>query len=289
MTERREPKIGLALGGGGAKGLSHILMLEAFEELGLRPAAIAGTSIGAIIGACYCAGCSAPALRAEIEQMSVLESDTLSTLVSEKNILQWLQFIELHYRSGGMLKSDRFIRYLFERIRVRSFEDLQIPLVVVATDLWRREQRVFDAGPLAPAVQASMSIPGAFAPVVIDGAVMVDGVAVNPVPFDLLPADCDLTVAIDVIGQRDETPGTVPSMTDALLAGSQVMQKTIIAEKRRRSPPGIYIDVVSRGVQALEFYLAETVFQQAEPSKAALKQGLSDWLARNGWAVTATG
>lgn len=285
MKLRGAAKIGLALGGGGAKGLSHIMMLEAFEELGLRPAAIAGTSIGAIIGACYGAGCSAAAIRAEVERVSVMESDTLETIVTEKNILKWLEFIELHYRPGGMLKSDRFIRYLMERIKVATFEELTTPLTVVATDLWRREQRIFESGSLAPAIQASMSIPGAFAPVMIDGTVLVDGQGVNPVPFDLLPADCDLTVAIDVIGQRDERAGTAPNMTDSLLAISQVMQKTIIAEKRRHSPPGIYIDVVSHGVEALEFHRAETVFKQAEPSKAALKQQLADWLARNDYTV----
>ena len=217
-------------------------------------------------------------MRHAIEQMTLMQSDSFDTLVSEKNILKWLEFIELHYRPGGLLKSDRFIRHLIDRIGVDTFEQLKIPLIVVATDLWRREQRLFDTGPLAQAVQASMSIPGVFAPVNVDGAVLVDGQGVNPVPFDVLPRDCDLTVAIDVIGQRDETAGIIPSMADAVLANSQVLQKTIIAEKRRQSPPDIYIDSFSKGVEALEFHRAETVFNQAMPSKDALKAELERWL-----------
>lgn len=277
--ETSTPKIGLALGGGGAKGLAHILMLEAFEELGLRPSVVTGTSIGAIIGACYCAGCSAGGIRAAIEKMTLMQSDTFDTLVSEKNILKWLEFIEFNYRSGGVLKADRFIQFLLEQIKVETFEELAVPLTVVAADLWKRQPRLFSGGPLAPAIKASMSIPGVFAPVIIDGAVLVDGAAVNPVPFDLLPTDCDLTVAIDVIGQRDEKAGTIPSMTDALLANSQVLQKTVLAEKMRHSPPDIYIDAISTGVDALDFHRAEMVLNQALPSKAVLKQALEAWMA----------
>lgn len=273
------PKIGLALGGGGARGLAHILMFEAFEEVGLRPSVVSGTSIGAIMGACYCAGCSAKTIRQAVEQMTLMQTDSFDKLVSDKTILKWIEFFQLHFKPGGLLKTDRFIRHLFDRIGVETFEQLKIPLIVVATDLFKREPRLFDTGPLAQAVQASMSIPGVFAPVTVDGAVLVDGQGVNPVPFDVLPADCDLIVAIDVIGQRDEVPGAIPSMADIVLANNQVLQKTIIAEKRRHSPPDIYIETLSTGIEALELHRAETVLNQAAPSKATLKTALEKWLA----------
>ena len=266
-------RIGLALGGGGAKGFAHILMLEAFEELGLKPAHVAGTSIGAVVGVAYCAGHDARALRDAIEDMSVLKSDTLQSIGS-KNIFKWLDFVAPHFEPGGVVKSGRFINYLMDMIAVDTFDQLQIPLSVVAADFWKREARVFDAGPLAPAVQASMSIPGVFAPVEIDGAILVDGGGVNPVPFDLLPADCDLTVAIDVTGQRTPGPQHMPKVSEAVVNMFQIMQKTIIDEKLRRIRPDIYIDMRSEGVGSLDFHRAETVFEQAEPSKDELKRAL---------------
>ena len=266
-------RIGLALGGGGAKGLAHIPMLEAFEELGVRPAHVAGTSMGAVVGVSYCGGLDARGLRRSIEDMTILKSDTLKT-ISSKKIFKWLDFLAPHFEPGGVVKSERFINFLMGNIAVDTFEELAIPLSVVAADFWKREARVFDAGPLAPAVQASMSIPGVFAPVELDGAVLVDGGGVNPVPFDILPADCDLTVAIDVTGQRAPGDRGLPTVSESVINMFQIMQKTIIDEKLRHTRPDIYIDVESAGVGSLDFHRVETVFAQAEPSKDKLKRAL---------------
>jgi len=270
-------KIGLALGGGGAKGLAHILMLEAFEELGVRPAHVAGTSIGSIIGVSYCAGHDAHVLRHTIEDMSIMDSDTLKTL-TQKSVFKWLDFLAPHFAPGGMVKSEKFINFLMENIEATTFEELKTPLCVVAADFWKREAKVFDSGPLAPAVQASMSIPGVFAPVVIDDCVLVDGGGVNPVPFDLLPDDCDITVAIDVTGQRTPGPKHAPTVSEAVINMLQIMQKTIIDEKMQRIRPDIYIDVESEGVGSLDFHRVGRVFEQAEPSKDALKRALEEKL-----------
>lgn len=266
-------RIGLALGGGGAKGFAHILMIEALEELGLAPAHVAGTSIGAVVGAALCAGHDAKSMRGIVEDMSVLKSDTFAS-IREKNVLKWLQFVAPNFARGGVVRSEPFIAFLIETVGADTFEALQIPFRVVAADFWKREARIFDVGPLAPAVQASMSIPGFFAPVELDGAILVDGGGVNPVPFDLLPADCDLTVAIDVTGQRTPGPKHMPTVPEAAITMFQIMQKTIITEKMRHTRPDIYIDVASNGVGSLDFHRAEDIFDQARQSKDKLKRAL---------------
>ncbi len=195
-------RLGIALGAGGARGLAHVLVLEALDEMGLRPVCVAATSIGAVIGVLYCSGKSGREIRELIMRMVPRHDDSFRDVLAQKPHFPWLEFIVPQFNGTGLLKAERFISRLFESIEATSFDQLAIPLRVVAAEFWSREEVVLDHGPLRPAIQASMSLPGIFSPVVIEDRVLVDGGAVNPVPFDLLPPDCTLTAAVDVIGQR---------------------------------------------------------------------------------------
>lgn len=160
------PRIGLALGGGGAKGLAHIVMLEALDELGIRPHRIAGTSIGAIIGALYAAGLSGTQIRALVEQFLITTgSDTKEPKVQLPYSLRWLDFLDPTFASGGLLDSSDFITFIGETLQAQRFRDLKIPLQVMAADLWSGETVRLKSGPLLPALQASMALPGVFPPV----------------------------------------------------------------------------------------------------------------------------
>lgn len=265
-------RLGLALGGGGAKGLAHVLMLEALDELGLRPHCVVGTSIGAVIGMQYCAGKSGREIRESISGMIASDDDSLHDLLTQKHVFKWLEFIAPQLDGTGLLKAERFVSFLFESIQATSFDQLAIPLRVVTTDFWSREEVVLDRGLLQPAVQASMSLPGLFSPVVIGDRVLVDGGAVNPVPFDLLPQDCTVTAAIDVIGQRGHEPGEPPSLSDAIFNTFQIMEKSIIRAKLRACQPDIYIDVETVGVRLLEFFKAQQVFAQSRRAKDDFKR-----------------
>ncbi|MGD8407868.1 MAG: patatin-like phospholipase family protein, partial [Thiohalophilus sp.] len=201
----KHKRIGLALGGGGAKGLAHIPMLEVFDELGIRPYRIAGTSIGSVMGSLYASGLSGADIRQIIDNLTVSEDENwLDTLFSE-NVLEWLHFFEPSMGKGGLIESDALLDYLMGLIKARDFRQLEIPLSIVATDFWSREQVVFDSGDIATALKASIAVPGLFNPVPYKDTVLVDGGLVNPVPYDLLLDDCDVVVAIDVLGSR--TPG----------------------------------------------------------------------------------
>ena len=267
-------KIGIALGAGGARGLAHILMLETLDELGLKPAYISGASIGAIAGVLYCSGMTGKELRELLNTLTVPERNSIKNIFN----LKWLDFIMPKFDGAGLLKAENFINFLFGSISAQTFEELDIPLFVVTSNFWTREEVVFKSGELVSAMQASISLPGIFAPVLIDDKVLIDGGAVNPVPFDILPDDCDLTIAIDVIGHRTACPDLMPSLMEAVFNTFQIMEKSITRQKLRVVCPDIYIEPHISDVRVLEFHKAEHVFRQAQPAKDRLKRELEERL-----------
>jgi len=270
-------KIGLALGGGGAKGISHVLTLEALEEMDLRPSCVTGTSIGALIGAMYCAGMSTAEMKAIFLEFSLREDESLKHIVTRKHIFKWLDFIAPQFRGRGLLRVENLLTYLFESVHASSFSQLDIPLSVVASNFWSRQQVILKTGPLIPAIRASMSLPGLFEPVKIKNQVLIDGGAVNPVPFDILPKDCDLTIAVDVIGERTVSE-KIPSLSEAVFNTYQIMQKSIIREKLELMSPDIYLEPNVVDIRVLEFYKAAEIFKQATPIKRKLKRKINQQL-----------
>ncbi len=273
-------RLGIALGGGGAKGLAHVLMLEALDELGLRPICVAGTSIGAVIGVLYCSGKSGREIRESVLRMAPFDENSAPDVKTNKHPFKWLEFIAPQFDGTGLFKAERFVSRLFESIQATSFNQLAIPLRVVTADFWSREEVILDEGPLQPAIQASMSLPGLLSPVVFEGRVLVDGGAVNPVPFDLLPADCTLTAAVDVIGQRGHMRAEPPSLSEAIFNTFQIMEKSIVRAKLRAAPPDIYIEVEALDVRVLEFHKSQEIIAQAMPAKDRFKREVEMRLAR---------
>lgn len=266
-------KIGLALGGGGARGLAHIPMLEVFDELGIRPHRISGTSIGAVMGALYASGHSGSQIREIVRKVVITKGDSFREALHKREALKSLGFFDLQFRRTGLFKGDKFMAFLYEAMKVRTFGELQIPLTVVATDFYTSGQVILKTGDLLDAVKASMGLPGVFAPVVRDGRVLIDGGGVNPVPFDVLD-DCDLVVAVDVMGEMAGDGDEIPNMVRAVLGTFDIMQKSIIAEKLKRALPAVYIKPKVVGVDLLEFYKANEIYQHSGPARAELKKAL---------------
>ena len=267
-------KVGLALGGGGAKGLAHIPLLEAFDELGVRPHCVTGTSVGAVLGALYASGVSGVAIRKEMGRLSITGSDSIAKLIFNREISKWIDFIDPEFGRRGLFRGERFLEFLAGIIPAERFEDLVIPLKIVTTDFWRRQQVVIDSGPLLPAIRASMSMPFLLTPVAYEGRVLVDGGAVNPVPFDLLEPDCDVTVAIDVMGDKTKPDDDMPSMFEAVFQTLQIMQRTIIEQKLMREEPDLLVKVALKDIRALDFYKINQILRQADKAKRKLKQDL---------------
>jgi NTE family protein len=288
----QSPRIGLALGGGGAKGLAHIQMLEVLDELGVRPYRIAGTSIGAIIGGLYAAGMSGQDIRAQVEQFLVDEKQAQDKLFVLPKSLRWLDFIDPMLAAGGLLSSDDFISFLGEATPVRRFRDLKIPLQVVAAELQTGKAVILDSGELLPALQASMAVPGVFPPVQLGGRKLVDGGVANPLPFDLLMPDCDIVIAVDVSGNRELEEGEELSFVGVLLQSFHTMSNNLAAEKLRYQQPQIYVRPAISNVRVLEFYKARQVFEQSLPAKKQLrrdlKKALRSFTGRPGCSVART-
>jgi NTE family protein len=158
------PSIGIALGGGFARGLAHIGVLKVFEEEGIPIDFVAGTSVGSVIGAAYCSGISAREL-AEI-----------AGLVRFKHFARWT------ISRYGIASNDRMTSFLQKILKVRTFDELKIPLAVAATDFVSGDGVVFTSGPLIDPVRASCAYPGMFLPVNIGGKLLVDGLLAHSVP-----------------------------------------------------------------------------------------------------------
>lgn len=272
-------KIGLALGGGGVRGLAHIPMLEVFDELGIRPYRISGTSLGAVIGALYASGMDAAGIRGWVGEL--LQVDPGNKRHSLKTMLRWIEFRDFEFGSKGLFRGDRFMAMLQDVLGVSRFEQLGIPLRVVATDFWASRQVVLETGELLPAIRASMSLPGLFTPVRVDGRILIDGAGVNPVPHDVL-TDCDAVVAIDLMGYMDPGKRGRPHLFRSVLGIFDIMQNAIIEEKLKAHPPAIYIKPEICNVDILEFDKVAQVLRQAAPARDQLKRELEALLAGKG-------
>ncbi|MFD1216781.1 patatin-like phospholipase family protein [Microbulbifer celer] len=201
-----EPVIGLALGSGAAKGFAHIGVLKVLDEMGIRPQVIAGTSMGAFVGAAYSAGC----LDKLEEWVGLLDNWRVFSLLD----INWSL-------SGGVIGGIKPFRAFFEGFEFENIEDLPIPFTAVATDLHSGQEIWLQQGSLQDAVSASCSIPGLLSPKALSGRWLVDGAVVNPVPVDVCRAmGATRVIAVDVT--EDGAP---------LLQREQGEVKSVVSEK----------------------------------------------------------
>ena len=238
----------------------------------MKPVAIAGTSIGAIMGTLYAAGASGDDIFEGITEL-VATPKSLQELFEAKQVFAWLEYFDLDIGRGSLFQIDKFLDEMEEVIGVSRFEELPIPLKVVATDFWAREEVVLDSGPIIPAVAASFALPGVFKPVLQGEQVLIDGGSVNPVPYDLLQEDCDFIIAIDVMGQRRPDGDLLPSYSESLFNSFQIAEKSIVREKFRRQPPDLYIEVEVEDVAVLDFHKVDEILEQAESARLGAGEG----------------
>ncbi len=269
-----ESRIGLALGGGGARGMAHVLVCEAFDELGLKPAKIAGTSIGAIIGAGYAAGVTGREMRERACAFYAQRREVLGRLWRARPLAftDLLRGRSLTPQFDAHLILDSFVPG-FELLPA-TFEELSIPLKVVTCDFYGWTERILSEGDLKEAIAASISIPALFRPVVIDGRYLIDGGACNPLPFEHV-ADCAITVASDVAGGPSEAmSGRAPSLLECMVGAAQISMQSVIREKLRWHQPDVLVRPVINGVFILDFLKAQHILDMNAGFKDDLKRRL---------------
>ena len=270
----RQPRIGLALGGGGARGLAHVIALEVLEELGLVPSVIVGTSIGALFGACYAAGMRAAEIRVLTEDILSRRFELVRQLYTARAapVQHLLRFLPLR---SSLVSAEALLEQILPERIPRDFDGLRIPFRAVATDMGGRQCVVLTEGSLRSAVAASIAIPVLFSPVTIGGRTLLDGGLVNPLPFDVIQGEADITIAVDVSGaSTPQSMGPNASMVEILMQTAQIMEKSITREKLLRFRPDVYVDVGLDHVGALEFWKPRQILADAEHVRHDLRRQL---------------
>ncbi len=269
--------LGLALGGGGARGLAHIIVLEAIDELGLRPDIITGTSIGSILGSAYCAGMSGAEIRDYCVSLFSNRTRVIRRILGDKNGKLFALWTP---RRPAMFDPVVLLRTLMPEQVDCDFADLKIPLRVMATDFYRQSEFIIDSGPVMPAIAASSALPGLLKPVEFDGRILLDGGFVNPLPFDTLPEGCGVTVAVDVSTGPEEGRTEMPSALEAVLGVTQITVNSIVAEKLRAGAPDVLIRPKVRQYRVLDFFKIAEILEECQPVRDEVKRALERQLMR---------
>ncbi|RDJ23673.1 patatin-like phospholipase family protein [Bosea caraganae] len=272
------PELALVLGAGGARGLSHILVLEALDELGIRPAQITGCSIGAIIGAAYAAGLSGRELREHIEAIFRDRPRAVARLLDAR--IGKLADLVRGLGNPVLIDGERLLDLFWPDSVPDRFEELAIPFTAVATDYHQHGEVRLSSGPLTPAVAASLAIPGLVRPVTVEGRVLIDGGAINPLPYDRLLVPGRIVMAVDASAPANESETRVPSPLEAMVGGSQILMRSVVQRMIERQPPDILIRTGAEGFGGLDFFKAKAILAAAEPVKDEVKRSLARALER---------
>ncbi len=204
------PRIGLALGGGAARGFAHVGVIQVLEEAGIRPSLVVGTSAGSLVAAIYASGKTG----AQLQQVALT--------MEEGAITDWM----LPIFSNGMMRGDALARYVNTQVASKTIEAMPLPLGVVATDLQTGQGILFQRGDTGTAVRASSAVPAVFLPVKIAGHDYVDGGLVSPVPVRFArQMGAELVIAVDISSPPE---GNIPvGMMQILLQTFSIMGKSI--------------------------------------------------------------
>lgn len=266
------PTFAVAFGGGGARGLAHIHAIEALDELGIRPVSIAGSSIGAIMGAGMAAGMTGKEIHHYARSVLGRRSE-VAARVWQARPGTFTEMME-----GGIKVSqfniERVLKAFLPHQIPATFEELEIPLRVTATDFFGHKLAVFTEGELNSALAASAAIPAVFSPVKRDGKLLIDGGIYNPVPFDLLENDADIVIAIDVVGAPTNGRRKKPNSMDLMFGATQLMMQSIIAGKLEHSRPEIFVRPPVSRFRVLDFLKIDAVMAETVAIKDELKRAV---------------
>ncbi|TRZ54945.1 MAG: patatin-like phospholipase RssA [Rhodocyclaceae bacterium] len=294
MSAPRRRRVGLALGGGSARGWAHVGVIRALEQAGIRPDLVCGTSVGSLVGAAYAAG----------------ELDRFERWLLGMRMKDVVGFMDVSL-SGGMLKGERVMEFFRRNFVDRPIEELGMPFAAVATALHTGAEVWLRDGSTVEAVRASIALPGLFTPVVRDGMMLVDGGLVNPVPVSLARAmGADFVIAVDLsadkLGHRlaadnpVEAPGSpigewvrklqenlggfvaahspgetrLPPMHDVLFSALDIMEVRIARSRMAGEPPDVIVTPRLAHLHLLDFHRAKEAIEEGKRATEATLHNL---------------
>ena len=302
MEGQKAAGLGLALGGGMARGFAHIGVLKCLDRHGIKPSIVAGTSIGAVVGACYLTG-----------KLQDFEDWALSL-----NRLKILSYLDIRVRSAGLIGGSRLNNLLLQHFKDLQMEDLPVPFITIAADLQTGHEVWIRKGSLMEAMQASFALPGVFPPVQRNHRFLVDGALVNPVPVAAcLAMGARMTIGVDlhadIIGKAAK-PGQAyqtvagfdlfneqdvpkeeqqkvnssltrrlfrreqnnPSLFGVMVSALGIMQDRMTRSRLAADPPDIHIKPLIGHIGLLEFERAKEMIAEGEAACERLMPSIRD-------------
>lgn len=259
VVTSRTPAIGVALGGGFARGIAHVGALKVLEQEGIPISIVAGTSVGALIGAAYCSG------------VTLQELEDMAASIRFSNFARWT------LSRCGFASNDRMISFLTRILKVKTFEELRIPLGVTATDFNTGEGVVFHSGSIIDPVRASCAYPGMFLPVQIRGRYMVDGMLSHPVPTrPLREMGADRVLAVHLRGTW-ANGGAPRHLFDVIGQSFAIAQDAMSSVWRQAADLVIEPDVA--GFAYDDFKRAKDLIRVGEAAMRSAMPEVRKWLA----------
>lgn len=294
MTTGTAPVIGLALGSGSARGWAHIGVLQALEDLGIRPKVVCGTSIGALVGAVYVSG----------------QLDEFAEWVQKLTAREVFRYMDFSF-SGGMVKGEALFGFFEKHHRNPEIRDLGQRFASVATEMSSGREIWITQGPILPAARASCALPGLFSPVQFNGRWMLDGGLVNPVPVSTCRAlGADVVIAVNLnaqlVGQHfsrstetDVDEGEdkaergwwnsvrdylssgdgegAPRFFDVVASSVNIMQDRITRSRMAGDPPDMTLVPLLEDFALMDFHRAKEAITEGRRLIEAQEQRLLDW------------
>jgi NTE family protein len=248
--------VGLALGAGAARGWAHIGVIERLAEHGIAPCAVAGASIGALVGGSYAAG----------------KLDALKRFALSLTRRRMYSLLDISWRGSGLFAGEKLGILLESELARCTFADLQVPFICIATELSTGHEMWLRSGLVAPAIRASYALPGIFKPVKVNGHWLIDGSVVNPIPVSACRAlGARLVIAVNLgpesmsgIVMQDppvlpdaDNVGMAPALTSILIAAFNITQDRLSRSRLAGDPPDINMTLRTSGLSLFDFAKAE--------------------------------
>ena len=249
------------MGGGGARGIAHIGVIEALEAAGYEIASVAGTSMGALVGGMYAAG----------------HLEEFREWLCSMDRYKVLSMVDLAFSSEGLVKGNRVMKALKELVPEVRIEHLPLPFAAVAADLLTGREVVFDHGGLYDAIRSSISIPSVFQPMRMGDMVLIDGGTVNPLPLNRVRRRSgELLVAVDVSASFSAQERSSVNYYKLITSSSEIMQQRIAQLMCRLYKPDVLIEIPADSFGLFEFYRATEI---AEAGRRTMEASLQRSLA----------